>query len=78
MVCNEFSDVSFGFEAAIWSSGHRRNGLFQTATAVGLLQFWLAVIVLGASADLCILSGNFLNVSGSELVLPSSFPNFVF
>ena len=35
---------------------------FKQGTAVGLLQFWLAVIVLGASAEFGFLNGNFLNV----------------
>ena len=29
MVCIELSDVSFDFEAGIWSSRHGRNGPFQ-------------------------------------------------
>ena len=40
MVCHEFSDVSFHFEAGIWSSRHGRNGLFQSGHSC-----WLAPIL---------------------------------
>ena len=62
MVCNEFSDVSFGFEAGIMSSGHKRKVLFQSGHSCWLAPILACCQCFGCLSYFCFLSLNFLKV----------------